>query len=262
MEKPTKLIVLVESESLFLPHLLAKMAREGIIEQIIILSPSFSYIVLKKIIVRLINAFGIITFFNICLSAALGAITNVLYKYKFYSIKKISQIYKIPLKTVQTLHSQQLYDLLEQNKENIIFTQVSQKIKSDLLDKGIFWNKHCSLLPSYKGVYPIFWALLNQEPELGVSIHVMNEDFDEGLVLSQAHISNCNLTFFQAYHHLYDITADLIIDLCLHNLKYKVNNDRKSSYYSFPSSLDRKHFQKEHQFGFPFRFHPSVKPKI
>lgn len=259
MQEITKLIVIVENESLFLPNLLVKLAQKELIHQIILLNPSFSYKKFKNSIQRIYNCFGLVTFFNIVLSAALGKIFNLLYKYKFYSIKKIAQVYHLPLKTIQKLHDRELYDLIEQSQEKVIFAQVSQKIKSDLLNRAVFWNKHCSLLPSYKGVYPIFWALLNEEPFLGITVHIMNEEFDEGIVLSQEQIPNQDLTFFQAYHRLYDIAAELLIDLCLCN-ETKVDNTYKSSYYSFPTSADRKRFLQKHRFGFPFRLHPSVKP--
>jgi methionyl-tRNA formyltransferase len=199
---------------------------------------------------------------NLVISVVLGKVADFIFKDKFYSIQKISKLYDIPLITIQKLHSQQLYDLIEQSPKKVVFAQVGQKIKADLLDKAVFWNKHCGLLPSYKGVYPIFWALLNEEPYLGVSVHVMNEEFDEGAILSQAKIANHNLTFFQAYHTLYDLAAQLLINLCLYDEKQTIDNTScKSSYYSFPTSKDRKSFQKNHRFGFPFRLHPSLKLK-
>ncbi len=170
-------------------------------------------------------------------------------------------MYQIPLTIIPKLHSQELYTLLEQSPQGVVFAQVSQKIKPDLLQRAMFWNKHCSILPAYKGVYPIFWALLNQEFHLGTSIHIMNEQFDEGFVLSQSQIPNHNLTFFKAYHRLYDLTAVLLIDLCFYNLRQKIDNHAQSSYYSFPTSADRVRFKQKHRFGFPFRLHPSIKPK-
>ena len=261
MENLTKLIVVVENESLFLPNLLAKLAQQELIDRIILLSPDFSYNSFKKNILRLNSCFGLITCFHLVLSMALGKIANIFFKYKFYSIQKISKLYNIPLTTIQKLHDQELYDLIEQSTEKVVFAQVSQKIKPDLLAKAVFWNKHCGLLPSYKGVYPIFWALLNLEPHIGVSIHVMNEEFDEGVLLSQAQIINHKMTFFKAYHLLYDLAAELLINLCLYNQRQTLDNAYKSSYYSFPTPVERKSFQSSNRFGFPFRLHPSVKPK-
>ena len=40
-------------------------------------------------------------------------------------------------------------------------------------------NIHRSLLPSYRGVAPLYWALKNKEKYVGVSIHFMSETIDD-----------------------------------------------------------------------------------
>jgi methionyl-tRNA formyltransferase len=46
-------------------------------------------------------------------------------------------------------------------------------------------NVHDALLPAYAGFAPLNWALINGEPEVGVTAHVMNEEFDAGDILLQ-----------------------------------------------------------------------------
>jgi len=46
-------------------------------------------------------------------------------------------------------------------------------------------NVHTSLLPKYRGAAPIQWAILNDEPETGVTIMQMVEKLDAGAILSQ-----------------------------------------------------------------------------
>lgn len=46
-------------------------------------------------------------------------------------------------------------------------------------------NVHSSLLPKYRGAAPIQWAVLNGEPETGVSIMYMAKDLDAGDVILQ-----------------------------------------------------------------------------
>jgi methionyl-tRNA formyltransferase len=46
-------------------------------------------------------------------------------------------------------------------------------------------NVHDSLLPAYAGFSPIIWALINGEPEVGVTAHLMNEDLDAGDIVTQ-----------------------------------------------------------------------------
>ena len=47
-------------------------------------------------------------------------------------------------------------------------------------------NVHASLLPKYRGAAPINWAIINDEPETGVSIMYMAKELDAGDVLRVA----------------------------------------------------------------------------
>lgn len=46
-------------------------------------------------------------------------------------------------------------------------------------------NVHTSLLPRYRGRHPVVWALLNDEREIGITVHFMNEHIDEGDIVLQ-----------------------------------------------------------------------------
>ena len=47
-------------------------------------------------------------------------------------------------------------------------------------------NGHPSLLPRYRGPFPVSWAVRNGETEIGMTYHLMDADFDTGPVLAQA----------------------------------------------------------------------------
>jgi methionyl-tRNA formyltransferase len=49
-------------------------------------------------------------------------------------------------------------------------------------------NGHPSLLPRYRGPNPLGWALRNDDPELGMSFHRMDAEFDTGPLLAQGRI--------------------------------------------------------------------------
>lgn len=46
-------------------------------------------------------------------------------------------------------------------------------------------NIHNGKLPLYRGMMPTFWALLNDEPELTITVHTMVEKLDAGQVLAE-----------------------------------------------------------------------------
>src|SRR4051794_19945405 len=46
-------------------------------------------------------------------------------------------------------------------------------------------NVHPGLLPEYRGTFPTPWCILNNETEIGVTVHYMNEGIDTGDILVQ-----------------------------------------------------------------------------
>ncbi len=49
-------------------------------------------------------------------------------------------------------------------------------------------NVHPSLLPQYRGPYPLFWMLRHGDRNFGVTIHFMDEHFDTGDIAAQAEV--------------------------------------------------------------------------
>jgi methionyl-tRNA formyltransferase len=72
-------------------------------------------------------------------------------------------------------------------------------------------NGHPSLLPRYRGPFPIAWAVRNGEQEIGFSYHLMDEQFDTGNVLAQKPIplaeDETEETLFRQFP---DLTAELL----------------------------------------------------
>ncbi len=51
-------------------------------------------------------------------------------------------------------------------------------------------NVHFGMLPKYRGSYSIPWAILNNEPEIGVTLHDMAPSIDDGAIIRQERFSN------------------------------------------------------------------------
>jgi methionyl-tRNA formyltransferase len=49
-------------------------------------------------------------------------------------------------------------------------------------------NVHPSLLPQYRGPYPLFWMLRHGDRNFGVTVHCMDERFDAGDIAAQAEV--------------------------------------------------------------------------
>ena len=69
----------------------------------------------------------------------------------------------------------------------IAVTAFGQILPQAILDLPRFGclNVHTSLLPKYRGAAPIQWAILNDEPETGVTIMKMDAGMDTGPILTQ-----------------------------------------------------------------------------
>jgi methionyl-tRNA formyltransferase len=67
----------------------------------------------------------------------------------------------------------------------IVVAAYGQILPKELLDLPTYGciNIHASLLPAYRGAAPINWAIINGEPETGVTIMQMDEGMDTGAML-------------------------------------------------------------------------------
>ena len=60
-----------------------------------------------------------------------------------------------------------------------------QKLPRELLGGTFAINLHASLLPKYRGAAPINWAMINNEPETGVSVIALADRMDAGDIFVQ-----------------------------------------------------------------------------
>ena len=73
-------------------------------------------------------------------------------------------------------------------------------------------NVHTSLLPKYRGAAPIQWAILNGEPETGVTIMKMNAGLDTGDIVAEMRTPIADTDNAQTLHdRLAKLGADLLV---------------------------------------------------
>ncbi|MFF2697037.1 methionyl-tRNA formyltransferase [Streptomyces cyaneofuscatus] len=69
-------------------------------------------------------------------------------------------------------------------------------------------NIHDSLLPAYAGFSPLIWALINGEPEVGVTAHLMDEELDAGDIVIQRSVTvGPTDTTTDLFHRTVDLIA-------------------------------------------------------
>ncbi len=108
--------------------------------------------------------------------------------------------------------------------------------------KGEMINIHPSYLPYYKGVQPVFWALLNNETEIGVTIHKVDVGIDTGAIYEQYKLPILSNSINEVMTMISDkITINLPLLLNRINKKEvipKKQKEVKGGYYSRPTSSD------------------------
>lgn len=73
-------------------------------------------------------------------------------------------------------------------------------------------NVHDSLLPKYAGFSPLIWALINNEPEVGVTAHLMNDELDAGdIVVQRAVPVGPTDTATDLFHKTVDLIAPVTV---------------------------------------------------
>jgi methionyl-tRNA formyltransferase len=75
-------------------------------------------------------------------------------------------------------------------------------------------NGHPSLLPRYRGPFPVAWAVRNGESEIGLTYHLMDVAFDTGPVLAQATVPlGGDDTWESLQAKLADLTPQLLTEV-------------------------------------------------
>lgn len=100
----------------------------------------------------------------------------------------IAKQYNIDLCHTQDCNNDATLDYLRSKNIDILLSiNVYQRMLEPLLSlpKITAINNHFGLLPKYRGMAPYIWAMANGEKEIGLSVHHMVLEFDEGKLIRQ-----------------------------------------------------------------------------
>ena len=94
---------------------------------------------------------------------------------------------QIPVRDVASVNAGEFVDYLREQHVDVLFHQTPEILRGDVLNapRIAVVNRHMSLLPKYRGAWPIFWQLANGESEVGISFHVVDDGIDSGGVILQ-----------------------------------------------------------------------------
>jgi len=244
-----KIAIITQDAPIYLPQFLDKfidlVKKKHTIDSIVVLSPLFKKTLFSEIKERY-NYYGPVDF----LKMFFYILKN---KISFYSVNSVIAKHKLNKGQTKNINSEKFINYIKKNQIDLIVSAAASRIfKKELLSaskKGCI-NYHTSLLPKYRGRQPLFWAMLNNEKEAGMTVHEMNENLDDGPIIIQKKV---NIDTKETLHSLYlktikispNLLAKAIDKIENNNNKRIKNNKQEASYYSFPTKKDAQLFRKK-----------------
>lgn len=138
--------------------------------------------------------------------------------------------------------------LAHRNVDIILSINVYQRISSAILalPKIAAINSHFGLLPKYKGMAPYIWAMAKGEKEIGLTIHHMESEFDEGdLILQEKIAVEASDSAMSVYLRGCEVASKMIneaVDVLGKDRNYGIRQEGEGSYFSMPTRRCLKEF--------------------
>ncbi|MBF0198398.1 MAG: hypothetical protein HQL32_11835 [Planctomycetes bacterium] len=249
-----KLVLLTQDAPLYLGQFLNDLLQELKtlpieVEGVVVLSPIFKKSTFAELKARY-KLYGLRDFalmLGHIIKEKICAKTKTLFALKpFYSVANALAAHKTRELRFKDVNSAEFKNFLRDEQVDIMLSIACPKIISAetlAIPKVACLNYHTGKLPKYRGRQPLYWALLNGEKEVGISIHEMAADIDDGPILVQETI---NIDSLMSLHQLYlrtlGVGPSLIaqaIKMVLENNPQRIENKTESSSYnSFPTQDD------------------------
>jgi folate-dependent phosphoribosylglycinamide formyltransferase PurN len=113
------------------------------------------------------------------------------------------------------IHSAEYMDAFRKFAPDLLVSSNSLLFKKALLElptTGCI-NRHSSMLPKYGGVWPVLYAVLAEEEQIGITIHTMTENIDSGVILAQGSFPRSNISnLFKLYEQAFDLSVNLTVE--------------------------------------------------
>ena len=162
-----------------------------------------------------------------------------------YYINKFS----IPVYNIKKINNQ-VMDKIQQISPDLIISLSATQVFSDKLlnlpGEGCI-NLHSGPLPYYRGLFPTFWQLFNEEKEIGLTVHFMDKNIDGGKILLQGKVQvSPDDSLFSLLDRVKHKGAQILLEALrlieTKNITAIPNDITKGSYYVLPKREDIKKF--------------------
>jgi len=149
----------------------------------------------------------------------------------------------IPVRDVADVNAAPfLEELRRLGPDLIVSINTPQRLKHPILALPALGclNVHFGMLPRYRGLLPIFHALMNGESSFGVTVHFMDEKLDNGDIVAQRAVPiGASDTLDTLYPKAFAVASELLaesIEACGRGtVVRRPNPEAQKTYYSYPS---------------------------
>jgi folate-dependent phosphoribosylglycinamide formyltransferase PurN len=153
--------------------------------------------------------------------------------------------YKTPLPNDPALIS-----WIKTNNIDIVVIMIDHILKQEVLDTPniCVLNKHASMLPANRGLFPYLWAGITNHNQ-GISFHKVNKAIDQGDLYYQEKVDNPELIksmiafYFYVHTDYYKMLAVALKNITT-NTVIPLNKDLVANYNSLPTHEDYLRFKK------------------
>ena len=254
-----RVLLVTQSDNFYLPQYIDGILSSGSTGIVaILILPAFPK--LLSMLKHTYALFGPILFLYLGLKhvllIALDCLLRVLRLPSRFSIQSIARKHAVSCYSTRKINSTEGLALAKRIEPEIIFSLAApQKFRSELLSLPSLgcYNIHSALLPKYRGINGIFWAMVHDEQTTGFTIHKMDLDLDTGPIAVQKAVQIESTDSYDdvCRRLIAEATPDIVAflrrlslvrdDLPLMNIP---DDSLKSSrFYTFPKAEDRRRFK-------------------
>jgi len=170
----------------------------------------------------------------------------------YKAFKEFSPYLSSDIQEVNKVNSPETIDNLKELSPDLIvsirFGGILKETVIAIPSKGVI-NLHSGILPKYKGVMATFWALKNDEPEIGTTLHSIDDgSIDTGQIIKISKTkTNANKSYLWHVLELYKQGAFDILKAidALNNKEILVSKPQRASqsYFTFPTEKECLEFE-------------------
>src|SRR5690349_8180724 len=162
------------------------------------------------------------------------------------SVAELAAAHGVPVMLRERPDDEELYEALKQVAPDVIVaTNWRTWIPPRIFNLPPFGtlNVHDALLPAYAGFSPLIWALLNDEREVGVTAHMMDDTLDAGPIVLQRAVpvgpADTTTDLFHRTLELFGpITVDALAELASGRRDFVPQDRSRASFFHKRSTED------------------------